>query len=352
MTALTPPERSVGAEPGPNALGGYARQALSPATRRADGSHLRAWEAWCQAKDVIPAPAVPALVANHLAELAGQRAYVTLTGRLSAIVQAHHLLRPPFDNRDRELRKTLQGIARAHGTRPKRQAARLLTADIIKLAALCGGGARGGGTLLGARDRALILLGFAGAFRRAELVEIRGGDLRFGPRGLSMFLPRSKADQIGEGSLVHVAANPLAAHCPVAAVRAWLDAAGIRQGGVFRRITRSDALGRQRLSAESVRLILKERAWEAGYRGEELDRSTPHSLRAGCITTLALASVHERDIMKHSRHGSQAVMRSYIRAAATPEAFTSGAPSGGARSHSAAQRRCARCCTPSCCTPS
>jgi integrase len=94
---------------------------------------------------------------------------------------------------------------------------------------------------------------------------------------------------------------------------------------VFRRITRSDALGRQGLSAESVRLILKERAWEAGYRGEELDRITPHSLRAGCITTLAQASVHERDIMKHSRHGSQAVMRGYIRAAATPEAFTSGA---------------------------
>ena len=94
---------------------------------------------------------------------------------------------------------------------------------------------------------------------------------------------------------------------------------------MFRRITRSDAIGRQGLSPESVRLILKERAWEAGYRGEELDRITPHSLRAGCITTLAQASVHERDIMKHSRHGSQAVMRSYIRAAAVEEAFTSGA---------------------------
>jgi integrase len=297
----------------------YARQALSPATRRAYASHLRAWDAWCRAKDVVPAPAAPALVANHLAELAGQRAYVTLTSRLSAIAQAHHLMRLPFDLRDPELRKTLQGIARAHGTRPKRQAAPLLTADVIKLAGICGGDLRG------ERDRALILLGFAGAFRRAELVEIRVGDLTFGPHGLSVFLPRSKADQIGEGSLVHVAANPLAAHCPVAAMRAWLDAAGIRQGWVFRRITRSDAIGRQGLSPESVRLILKERAWEAGYRGEALDRITPHSLRAGCITTLAQASIHERDIMKHSRHGSQAVMRGYIRAAAVEEAFTSGA---------------------------
>jgi integrase len=297
----------------------YARQALSPATRRAYGSHLRAWEAWCTAKGTPPAPAPPALVANHLAELAGARAYVTLTSRLSAIVQAHALLRLPFDSRDPELRKTLQGIARAHGTRPKRQAAPLLTADVVKVASVCGGDLRG------ERDRALIMLGFAGAFRRSELVEIRVGDLTFGPHGLSVFLARSKADQIGEGSLVHIAANPLAVQCPVAALRAWLDAAGIRQGWVFRRITRSDAIGRQGLSAESVRLILKERAWEAGYRGEELARITPHSLRAGCITTLAQASVHERDIMKHSRHGSQAVMRTYIRAAAVEEAFTSGA---------------------------
>ena len=297
----------------------YARQALSPATRRAYGSHLRAWEAWCKARDVVPAPAKPALVANHLAELAGKRAYVTLTSRLSAIMQAHALLRLPFDSRDPELRKTLQGIARAHGTRPKRQAAPLLTADVIKLASVCGGDLRGD------RDRALIMLGFAGAFRRSELVEIQVGDLTFGPHGLSVFLARSKADQVGEGTVVHVAANPLSAHCPVTALQVWLRSAEVEQGWVFRRITRDDAIGRQGLAAESVRLVLKERAWEAGYRGAELARITPHSLRAGCITTLAQASVHERDIMTHSRHSSQSVMRSYIRAADVKEAFTSSA---------------------------
>ena len=217
------------------------------------------------------------------------------------------------------LRRTLQGIARRHGTRPKRQAAPLLTADVLRVAAVCGGDRRG------ERDRALILLGFAGAFRRAELVMIRVADLCFGPHGLSVLLPRSKADQEGEGVSVHVAANPLTAHCPVAALRAWLHAAGIRDGWVFRRISRSDAVGRHPLAAESVRLILKERAWEAGYRDAALARISPHSLRAGCITTLAHASVHERDIMRHSRHASQSVMRAYIRAAATEEAFTSGA---------------------------
>jgi len=297
----------------------YAREALSAATRRAYGSHLRAWEAWCRGQGVPAVPAAPALVANHLAELAGQRAYVTLTSRLSAIAQAHALLRLPFDARDPQLRKTLQGISRRHGTKPKRQAAPLLSADVIRLASFCGGSMRG------ERDRALILLGFAGAFRRAELVKIVLDDLTFGEHGVSVLLPRSKADQSGEGSFVHIAANPLSAHCPVAALRSWLDVAKIKQGPVFRRVTRDDSIGRDGLCTESVRLILQERARQAGYRGGELARITPHSLRAGCITTLALASVHERDIMQHSRHESQTVMRGYIRAAATEEAFISGA---------------------------
>lgn len=323
LAAASPPSGALTPATAPPVLSeialGYARQALSPTTRRAYGSHLRAWEAWCQARGTAPAPAAPALVANHLAELAGTRAYATLTGRLCAIAQAHALLRLPFDARDPELRKTLQGIARAHGTRPRRQAAPLLTAAILKLAGTCGGDLRG------ERDRALILLGFAGAFRRSELVKIQVADLTFGPHGLSVFLPRSKADQLGEGSIVHIATNPLTAHCPVVAVQSWLDTAGIKQGSLFRRVTRNDTLGRHGLAAESVRLVLQQRARQAGYRGDALARITPHSLRAGCITTLAQASVHERDIMAHSRHGSQAVMRSYIRAAGTEEAFTSGA---------------------------
>ena len=159
---------------------------------------------------------------------------------------------------------------------------------------------------------------------------IRVADLCFGPHGLSVLLPRSKADQEGEGVSVHVAANPLTAHCPVAALRAWLHAAGIRDGWVFRRISRSDAVGRHPLAAESVRLILKERAWEAGYRDAALARISPHSLRAGCITTLAQASVHERDIMRHSRHASQTVMRT-ISAPPPPRRRSPPGRSGGGR---------------------
>jgi integrase len=146
------------------------------------------------------------------------------------------------------------------------------------------------------------------------------GDLRFSEPGVSVFLPRSKEDQVGEGALVHIGRNPLSAHCPVAALKSWLEVSGIRTGWVFRRITRTGRIGADRLSPEAVRLILRERAWEAGYRDGHI---TPHSLRAGCITALARAAVHEQDIMQHSRHASHSAMRGYIRAALSEDAFKS-----------------------------
>lgn len=299
------------------AAAAYASAALAPATRRAYRAQLRAFESWCRSRGVAPLPANPALVANHLAELAASRTYSTLTTRLAAIRQAHRLLGLPFDAADPALRATIAGIARCHGTRPRRQAAPLLAGDIIRIAGTCGGDLRG------LRDRALLLIGFAGAFRRSELVVIAAEHLQFRPEGVSIFLPRAKEDQEASGQTVHIAANPLAAHCPVAALRRWLDTAEITAGALFRRITRWDTLGTESLSPEAVRTILHRRAAAAGYDAAALARLSAHSLRAGCITALAQANVHERDIMAHSRHASQTVMRGYIRATATGDAFTS-----------------------------
>jgi integrase len=286
----------------------YARQALAPATRRAYRSHLRAWEAWCRARDLPALPAPPALVANHLAELAGKRAHSTLAGRLAAIIRAHRLLGLAFDAADAGLRETLSGIVRTHGRAPRRQAAPLRSADLLRLAASCGEDPRG------LRDRALLLIGFAGAFRRGELTRIRCEDLAFAADGVAIRVPRSKEDQQGVGAFVHIAANPAPTHCPVRALREWLAAAGITAGFVFRRVRHAAVLGTGPLSPEAVRLILRSRARDAGLPGTVLASLSPHSLRTGCITTLAEARVHERDIMAHSRHASQSVMRGYIRA--------------------------------------
>ena len=120
----------------------YARASLSPATWRAYQSQLRAWEAWCRARSVAAMPASPVLVANHLAELASVRSHSTLTGRLDALTRAHAFMRLAFDRADPAIRQTLSGITRTHGTRPKRQAAPLLTADVVRIASACGGDCR------------------------------------------------------------------------------------------------------------------------------------------------------------------------------------------------------------------
>jgi integrase len=320
MSALTPSPKAPPPARGASlseAAAAYAQAALAPATRRAYRAQLRAFEVWCRTRGLIPLPASPAMVANHLAEIAPHRAYNTLTLRLAAIIRAHRMLGLVFDAADPGLRATLAGIARSHGTRPRRQSAPLLAPDILRIAGACGGDLRG------LRDRALLLLGFAGAFRRSELVAIQVEHLRFAPEGVSVFLPRAKEDQEAEGQMVHIAANTLAAHCPVAALRRWLSDAGLDSGPVFRCITRWDRVGDAALSPEAVRLILRERAAAAGFDSDALARLSPHSLRAGCITALAQASVHERDIMTHSRHASQSVMRGYIRATVTGDAFVS-----------------------------
>jgi integrase len=303
-----PPSGVPSAVPLSETAAAYARQALAPTTRRAYRSHLRAWENWCRARDLPALPAAPALVANHLAELAGQRSHSTLAGRLAAIIRAHRLLGLGFDAADAGLRETVWGIVRTHGRAPRRQAAPLRPADILGIAAACGEDARG------LRDRALLLVGFAGAFRRSELVRIRCEDLAFGDEGMAIRLPRSKEDQQGAGAHVHIAANGSGRSCPVRALRRWLTAASITTGFVFRRLDRKAMLGTAPLTPESVRLILRARAGAAGLPEAVLATLSPHSLRAGCITTLAEARVHERDIMAHSRHASQRVMRGYIRA--------------------------------------
>ncbi|MBN9508403.1 MAG: tyrosine-type recombinase/integrase [Alphaproteobacteria bacterium] len=312
--ALRAPDRLPAAPdrlPLSEAAASYARAALAPATRRAYRSHLRAWEAWCRTRDLPPLPAPPPLVANHLAELAGRRSVSTLSCRLAAIIRAHRLLGLGFDVTDAGLRETVAGIVRTHGRAPRRRAAPLRTDQILRIAAACGEDLRG------LRDRALLLVGFAGAFRRSELVGIRCDDLAFGADGVSVRLPRSKEDQAGIGAHVHVAANRAGGDCPVRALRRWLTAAGIASGSVFRRIGRGTTLGAAPLTPESVRLILRARAAAAGLSANVLATLSPHSLRAGCITTLAEARVHERDIMAHSRHASQSVMRGYIRASGT-----------------------------------
>jgi len=162
----------------------------------------------------------------------------------------------------------------------------------------------------GCRDRALLLLGFAGALRRSELVGLDVADITEGTDGLTVRLRRSKTDQEGAGRTVGVSYGSNPVTCPVRAWRAWLELSGITEGPAFRSVDRHGRIGTTRLSPQAVALVLKRHAARAGIDPGEV---AGHSLRAGLATSAAEAGVPERVIAATTGHKGTAMLRRYIR---------------------------------------
>jgi integrase len=193
--------------------------------------------AWAVEQGLASLPAAPETVALYLTARAGQgRRPATLEQDLAAIAGAHRAAGLPSPRDAEAVRMVRAGIRRERGTAP-RQVAPLLAGHVR---ALVGALPR---TLLGMRDRALLLVGFAGAFRRSELAALRVEDLDWTDEGLKVRLRRSKTDQEGEGRTVEIPRGARAALCPVRALEAWLTAAGVTAGAVFREVTRHGAVG-------------------------------------------------------------------------------------------------------------
>ena len=225
---------------------------------------------------------------------------------MAAIARANRLAGHPLDTRHPRIRDVLRGIGRTHGGPPKRAQA-LATEEVQKLVATCAD------DLVGMRDRALILIAFAGALRRSELCGIEVAHLTWKPRSLELLIPRSKTDAEAEGTRIGIPRGRSVETCPVRALLAWLRAAGIEHGPVFRAVTRHGTLRATALSGEAVRLIVLKRARLAGIRGTLLEPISPHGLRAGFVTAAYRNNVPDEEIMGHSRHRSLTVMRSYVR---------------------------------------
>ncbi|MDH2915845.1 MAG: site-specific integrase, partial [Gallionella sp.] len=161
----------------------------------------------------------------------------------------------------------------------------------------------------GARDKALLLMGFAGAFRRSELVSITVEDVSFVDQGMIVHLKRGKTDQAGKGRDVAIP-YMRGMCCPVKAIQEWLAISEISSGAVFRRIDRHGNLLEQRLSPQSVALLVKQRIMAIG-KDDRL--YSGHSLRAGWVTNAALSGASAWKICQHTGHQSEAVMQRYIR---------------------------------------
>jgi site-specific recombinase XerD len=236
-------------------------------------------------------------------DYAGSLAVSTLERRLYALSAIHRMAGHASPAESPEVQAVWSGIKRTHGTAPKKKAATetKIIAQLVKPL---------GDRPKDVRDRALLLIGFAGAFRRSELVAFNVGDITETDEGLHIDVVRSKADQEGAGDVVGIPYGSNPATCPVRAWRAWLAASGITEGAAFRGITRHGRISARRLSDQAVADVVKERVHAVG-----LDATTfaGHSLRAGFATEAFGQGVPEFSVMRHGRWKSASAMRGYIR---------------------------------------
>jgi len=287
---------------------GYALNEKADATRRAYRSDLRQFHTWCESVKADALPAQPGTVAGYLATLADSGLKVSsITRRAAAIAYAHKMngFESPINE---SVNAIMRGIRRKLGTARKGKAP-ATAAVVAKLTR------KMPDTLAGKRDRALILIGFAAALRRSELVALNISDVERTDSGVLLHIRRSKTDQDGAGAVIAVPDGQKLK--PVAALDAWLMAAGIANGFVdpdgalFRSIDKAGGLG-GRLTGQSVALIVKR--WAKAARVDPTLFSG-HSLRSGFVTSALEDGVDVFKVMDVTRHRAVATLREYDRRA-------------------------------------
>ena len=272
---------------------------------------LKAYEAdwndfagWCRFHQQSELPAEPETIVNYINDLADDAKANTVSRRVSAISENHIAAGFQEDNPAHSglVRSALDAIRREKGTM-QRGKTPILMEDIQELAACFGE------DIVSRRDKALLFLGFAGAFRRSELVHIQVEDLTICAEGLLVLIPQSKGDQFGQGNYVAIPYAPAENICPVTAVQEWLDSSGLYVGPLFRPFKRNKELREEQLSDKSVALIVKKYTALSGLDPTDF---AGHSLRRGFATSAAQHNVDEYTIMKQTRHKSERMVRRYI----------------------------------------
>lgn len=276
-------------------------------TERAYSAAWRGFTDWCAVSGIEPLQATPAAVVLYVSHLANAgRTYSTINQHMAAITNkfTDHHLTPP--TKDSGVKGVIRGFRREVADRaPDRKSpatAGTLRAmvDTIPL------------TKKGIRDRALLLLGFTGAFRRSELVALTTADIQETTEGLTVTLRKSKTDQFGQGRIVPVGRGSVN-YCPVRALGLWLQTAGIQEGPLFRAITKAGTLGATPLTDRAVVNIIKQAATDAGLNPTAF---SGHSLRSGFLTSAAMAGKDLASLQRVSGHKSlDILLNTYIRPA-------------------------------------
>jgi integrase len=285
------------------AVDGFMAMARASATLKAYAGDLKHFRA-----NGGKIPATPQMVANYIAQFAGVHAVATLGRRLIAVHQAHteQGLKSPV--MDRLVKRTMQGIRRTFGVAQRRVRA-LVKTDLLEMLVMVNRQK----PLKAARDRALLLMGFAGALRRSELVAIQCADITRFEAGMEILLRRSKTDQEGVGRTVWIPHAKDSERCPVAALDQWLALSGIDRGPVFRWVSRhGNLVGSKGLTSQSVALVVK-RSVKRVHGAAATKAVSGHSLRAGYCTEAALVGMAPWQIREQTGHKSDVTLAKYIR---------------------------------------
>lgn len=282
----------------------YARASRSTNTLRGYKSDWAHFTAWCAGIGFPSLPALPETIAAYITTVADSGLKAGSIQRRVSSIAANHTA-SGFDSPTAKaaVRLTLAGIRRKIGTHQEGKSP-VLTVDIAAMLATAPD------NLLGKRNRAMILLGYASAIRRSELVAIDVEDLVFTADGVRLTIRKSKTDQEGAGQVIGIAHG--GSLCPVRAVKAWLEASGIESGPVFRGVTRHGHIQAERLTDQVVASVVKASSAAAGL---DPKKYAGHSLRAGLVTQAAINDVPEYKIMRQTRHKSSDMVRKYIREA-------------------------------------
>ncbi len=266
----------------------------------ADWKHF---SAWCEDHKRCALPASPETILCYVVDLVDRYTVATIDRRLSSIGYYHRQARHRLPTKDPEVERTMRGIRRAKGIAPNGKAP-ILTPLLRQMVTALPD------DLPGLRDRAILLIGYAGAFRRSEIVGLQVRDVQIGDAGLIVTLRRSKTDQEGASFTNGIPIGTSDATCAKCALEAWLQRAGITSGPIFRPIDRWGHVGNGALSSLGVA-----RAVKRALTALDMDAAaySGHSLRAGLVTAAAMAGVSERVIMQQTGHKNTAMLRRYIR---------------------------------------
>jgi site-specific recombinase XerD len=283
-----------------------AANAIAGSTKRKYQSHTKHFGNWCRKHNLISLPATPETIALYLTDRANEGCKVsTLSQAMAAIKAAHELTDHENPCDSKKLKIVWQGIRRELGV-AQDQKAPLLISDLKKILENIPH------TLTGIRNKAILLIGFSGAFRRSEVVSLKTSDLMWTNEGLMILLRRSKTDQDGAGRQIAIPYGKNANCCPVLALKNWLEKSQIKGGSIFRKIDRHGNISEKPLTDQSVALVLKQCASSVGIDPSKL---SGHSLRAGLVTEAAKAGKSPYVIMNQTGHKSVEMVMRYVREA-------------------------------------